>query len=84
MHKVSKKHSIVGLRELREQMGSYIARIDKGESFTVVRRSQPIFRIAPIDEDEDGKWETIIDFTKINPRGVSGKKILEAIKRIDG
>ena len=78
------KKNIIGLRELREDMEKYIARVNKGESFTIVRRSKPVFRIAPIDGDNEKNWETVIDFTEINPRGVSGKKILEAIKRIDG
>lgn len=81
--KTTSKKKIVGLKELRENMETYIARVKKGESITVVRRSTPIFRISPVDEEESG-WETVIDFTKINPRGVRADDVLKAIKRLHG
>ena len=78
--KIVKKQRIVGLKELRENMESYIKRVEKGESITVMRRSTPIFNISPVDDDESG-WETVIDFTEINPRGVSSEEILKAIEK---
>ncbi|HEY4488910.1 MAG TPA: type II toxin-antitoxin system prevent-host-death family antitoxin [Candidatus Paceibacterota bacterium] len=77
------KPMIIGLKELRENTETYIKRVGKGESITVVRRSTPLFRLTPIDDDEMG-WETVIDFTTINPRGVSGKEILAALRKLDG
>lgn len=77
-----KKQTIVGLKELRENMELYIKRVGKGESITVMRRSTPIFNISPVD-DESG-WETVIDFTEINPRGVPAKDVLNAIRRLHG
>ncbi len=65
---------IVGLKEVRENMANIIKGIEKGQSFTVVRRSFPIFKISPIDEDE--RWETVIDFTKIKKGGVDIDEIL--------
>ena len=70
----TKVKNIIGLKELRENMELYIDRVAKGESITVLRRNKPIFRLSPLDEEELG-WESIIDFTEINPRGVSGKRI---------
>lgn len=81
--KIVKKQRIVGLKELRENMESYIKRVEKGESITVMRRSTPIFNISPVDDDESG-WETVIDFTEINPRGVPAQDVLKAIKRLHG
>ncbi len=81
--KIVKKQRIVGLKELRENMESYIKRVEKGESITVMRRSTPIFNISPVDDDESG-WETVIDFTEINPRGVSGHEILKRLKKLHG
>ncbi len=77
------KLKTVGLKELRENMEKYISRVDKGESITVLRRNEPIFRLTPVDDDESG-WETIIDFTEINPRGVPAQDVLKAIKRLNG
>ena len=39
--------NIIGLKELREDTNKYISQIEKGKSFTVVRRSRPIFKIIP-------------------------------------
>ncbi|HEX4104436.1 MAG TPA: type II toxin-antitoxin system prevent-host-death family antitoxin [Candidatus Paceibacterota bacterium] len=70
-----KHNDIVGLKELRENIEAYITRVKKGDSFIVVRKSKPIFRLSPPDEDES-QWETIIDFTKIKKGGVGIKDIL--------
>src|SRR3989344_1809659 len=59
------KSNIVGLKELRENMETYIKRINKGESITVFRRSTPLFRISPVDSEEIG-WETVVDIKKLS------------------
>ena len=75
--------NIIGLRELRENTEKYISQIKKGKTFTVARRSKPIFRIAPVDEwGDEGEWETIVDFTKINPDGVPIAEVRKALKKI--
>ncbi len=83
MNTKTKKNQVVGLKELRENMEQYIERVNNGESITVLRRNVPIFRLSPIDEEELG-WETVIDFTEINPRGVSGREILKRLKKLNG
>ena len=69
------KTHILGLKELRENMQKYASRVGKGESFIVVKKSKPLFKISSIDEDE-GLWETAIDFTKIRKGGISAKELL--------
>jgi hypothetical protein len=49
----------------------------------VLRRNVPIFRLSPIDEEELG-WETVIDFTEINPRGVPAEDVLKALRKLNG
>ncbi|MBI3638178.1 type II toxin-antitoxin system prevent-host-death family antitoxin [Candidatus Wolfebacteria bacterium] len=66
--------NIVGLKELRQNVSDYIAEVKKGKSFIVVRRSMPVFRISPPEEDE--LWEPIADFTKIKKGGVPLKDLL--------
>lgn len=66
--------NMISLKELREQFPKYIDAIAKGQSFTVVKRSKPIFQINPISDE--GSWQTIIDFTEINERGVSADDVL--------
>jgi len=41
------KNAIIGLKDLRENMDSYISQINKGRTFVVVRKSKPVFRLAP-------------------------------------
>lgn len=64
----------ISLKELREQFPKYIDAIAKGQSFTVVKRSKPIFQISPIADE--GSWQTIADFTQIDNRGVSADDVL--------
>ena len=53
---------IVGLKELRENINTYVTKVQKGQSFTVVRKSKPLFTISPVDTED--MWEEVIDFTK--------------------
>lgn len=64
------KTSIVGLKELRENIENYISQVSKGKSFIVVRRSQPVFKISSPEED-GGLWESVIDFTRVKKGGVA-------------
>lgn len=85
MKTIPKKTAIVGVKELRHNLDKYITEVGKGRSFTVVRRSRPVFKISPIDEWGDaGIWETVVDLRTINKDGVSAKDVLRALKKIDG
>jgi prevent-host-death family protein len=75
------KIQILGLKELRENMQKYASRVEKGESFIVVKKSKPLFKISSVDED-DGLRETVVDFTKINKNGVPAKEVLKALRRL--
>ncbi len=69
--------AIVSVKELRQNLVSYVNKIDKGMSFVVVKRSKPIFNITPIQTDEN--WEEVVDFTKIKKGGVKIDEILSRI-----
>jgi len=69
---------IVGLKELRENMEKYASLVKKGKSFIVVKRSKPLFKISSIDED-DGLWETVIDFTKLRKGGIPAEELLSRL-----
>lgn len=73
------KTNILGLKELRENMQKYASRVKRGESFIVVKKSRPLFKISSIDEDE-GLWETVIDFTKIRKGGIPVEELLAKLK----
>jgi antitoxin (DNA-binding transcriptional repressor) of toxin-antitoxin stability system len=69
--------TIIGLRELREHMEVYEKKIQQGHSFIVLKRSRPIFKISPVDTDE--QWEAVIDFTKIKKGGVDIRDVLSRL-----
>ena len=70
----------VSLKELRAQFPKYIAAAGRGKSFTVIKRSRPVFRITPIDSED--AWEAVVDFTTIKKGGVDVHELLERIETI--
>jgi antitoxin (DNA-binding transcriptional repressor) of toxin-antitoxin stability system len=81
--KFKKRDQIIGLKDLRLNTNKYINRLNKGETFIVVRRSRPVFNMIPFDEDNDSLWKTVVDFTKINKKGVSAELILKSLKKLN-
>jgi len=71
-------HSLVGLKELRENIETYITAIEKGKSFIVVRKSKPVFKISSLEEAEE-LWEPLVDFTKIKKGGIVLNRILSRL-----
>ncbi len=75
---------IIGLKELREHTESYIALVEKGKSFVVVRKSKPIFRLSPVDEwGDEGVWETALDFSQMKKGGMPISDFLKAVKKFN-
>jgi len=72
------KKSIIGLKDLRENIDTYIDQVNKGASFIVVRRSKAIFKLSP-PEDDAGVWESVVDFTKMKKGGVAINDVLSRI-----
>ena len=66
--------NIVGLKELRENMSTYVDKVQKGQSFVVLKKSQAIFKMVPAETEST--WETVVDFTKIKKGGVDIKDLL--------
>ena len=73
------KTQILGLKELRENMQKYASRVERGESFIVVKKSRPLFKITSPDADE-GLWETVVDFTKYRKGGIPAEELLAKLK----
>lgn len=67
--------TIVSLKQLRENFPEFIEKVARGQSFTVVKRSKPIFQINPVQDE--GEWETVIDFTEISKNGVPVDEVLK-------
>jgi len=77
------KTNIIGLKEFRENADKYINAIASGRSFTIVRRSKPVFNITPVDEwGDEGTWKPLLDFTKIKKGGIKAEEIISSLKRL--
>jgi len=72
-------NNIIGLKDLRENLGSYEKLVKTGRSFIVMKRSKPIFTINPIDHEG---WETVIDFTAFRKGGMPIDELITRIKRL--
>ncbi len=69
---------IVGLKELRENIDAYIKEVKRGKTFIIARKSKPVFKISPPDEDNE-MWERVIDFTKVKNGGIGVKDLLSRL-----
>ncbi|MDD4990226.1 MAG: hypothetical protein PHW31_02845 [Candidatus Pacebacteria bacterium] len=65
--------NIISVKKLRENLAVYADQIKKGQSFIVFKKSEPLFKISPIEGD---MWEEVIDFTKIKKGGVNVRDLL--------
>ncbi len=70
--------NLIGLKELRERTDTYITEVQKGKSFIVVRRSKPVFKLSPPDEDTEA-WERVVDLTKVKKGGVALRDLLSRL-----
>jgi prevent-host-death family protein len=71
---------IIGVKELREHLEKYEKRVKRGQSFIVMKRSRPVFKISPVENDEG--WETVIDFTKFRKQGIPINELIKRLKKI--
>lgn len=72
--------STISLKQLREQFPQVIDSIAKGQSYTVMKRSKPVFQISPVADE--GQWQTIVDFAEIDERGVPIEDVLKGLRKL--
>jgi antitoxin (DNA-binding transcriptional repressor) of toxin-antitoxin stability system len=73
-------NNLISFRQLSANLTSYAERVKKNnENFIILKKSKPIFKISPIDEDV---WETVVDFSSISHDGAPIAKVKAAITRI--
>ena len=70
--------TLIGLKDFRENLPDYIKTIEGGHSYVVIKRSKPVFRISPVENDDE-MWETVIDFTQLQRGGVNINEILKRL-----
>jgi antitoxin (DNA-binding transcriptional repressor) of toxin-antitoxin stability system len=82
MNTQTKQSNIIGLKDLRLNIEKYIKLIQKGHSFTVIRKSNPVFKLEPIDKwGDEGTWDIIADFSSLQPEnGIPMSDLLIKLK----
>lgn len=76
--------NIIGFKDLRVNSKKYLSRVAKGESFLVMQKSIPVFRITPVDEwGDEGVWTDLIDFTKIRKGGIPADELIERFEKFE-
>ena len=70
-------NNLIGLKDLRLNMNKYVDAVKAGQSFIVLKQSKAIFKLTPIDEDDN--WEEVVNFAKIKKGGVNLNELLEII-----
>ena len=73
----------ISIKELRENLSIVADRVEKGETFRVIRRSKPSFIIINIGfDDSDDAWEGV-DFTDGGKtKGVPIEEVMKELKKI--
>jgi antitoxin (DNA-binding transcriptional repressor) of toxin-antitoxin stability system len=69
-------NNIITVKKLRANMQGYADKVKKGQSFLVFKKSTPLFKIEPIENEA---WEELIDFTKIKKGGIEINELLNRL-----
>lgn len=75
----------ISIKEFRAHLADIAERVERGETFRVIRRSKPAFYVLKMkDELPDEEWETIIDFTEGGKtKGVPLEKVLKTLRKLN-
>ncbi|MBP9803199.1 MAG: type II toxin-antitoxin system prevent-host-death family antitoxin [Candidatus Pacebacteria bacterium] len=73
--------NLIGFKELRENSEKYIEAVARGKSFTIVRRSKPIFKITPVSSINEENWEPFVDFKDKNGSGIKTTDLLKMLNK---
>lgn len=60
-------------------MSLYADKVKRGNTFIVVKKSKPLFKITQFDEGES-YWEEVVDLTKIRRGGIPIKDLLKRLQ----
>ncbi len=58
-------------------MNKYANQVKAGKSFIVLKQSKALFKLSPVDDNED--WEEVLNFNEIKKEGVDIDKLLESL-----
>lgn len=61
--------TIIPINQVYHELKQITKKVQKGSSFLVVKNSQPVFKIVPLDEINPKKKYNLQDFSKISFSG---------------
>lgn len=70
---------IIAIKEFRKNLSSFADLVSQGQTIIVIRRSEPAFKVIPIEnlEGED-QWQELIDFTDGGKKkGIQANKLVK-------
>lgn len=73
--------NVVGLKEFRKNVDVWIKHVKHGNSVVVMKRSEPVFRVSPIEEEV---WEEIINPKELIPTAAQKKALARAEHNLSG
>lgn len=68
---------IIGLKDFRMDVEKYAQAVEDGASVIVARKSKPLFKLSPVNDDSE--WEAVVDFTKIKKGGININELLSRL-----
>ena len=72
--------NIIGLKELRQNMPHYAQKVQKGQSFIVVKQSKPLFKISPLSNlDNEIEQSQQSDFLQTG--AINSHRILKPLSK---
>ena len=72
----------VGIRELRQNLSAYLAKVKSGSAFTVTHRGKPIAILKPPAKAED-MWQQLIDDGVVVPAAGHWSEIEQPAGEVD-
>lgn len=74
----------ISIKNFRTNLAEIADEIEDGNTYVIIRRSKPSFKVVPITSDNDEEWETVVDFTdggKSN--GAKIEDVLAILKKLN-
>lgn len=70
----------VGIKEFQQHASRFSKRVQQGETIIVFSRSKPVMKVVPVDDD--GEWETVIDFTEFRKGGIPLSELKQKLEEL--
>lgn len=75
----------LSIKQFRNNLATVADEVQAGNKFIIIRNSKPAFKVVPLsDTEEDGVWETVVDFTEGGKKkGMKAKDFFDLLDKIN-